>query len=58
MLEKIEKAVLRFPLTSFPKPGHFATHRTAHKVMRRLTRMDADARWAAVPGIAINAMMG
>ena len=37
MLEGIEKAVLRHPLTIMPKPATFPSHRTAHTVLRRLT---------------------
>lgn len=58
MLEGIEKAVIRYPLTNFPKPGYFPTHRTAHKVMRSLVALDEHAGWGKVPGVVLNAMLG
>ena len=36
MLEGVEKTVVRHPLTAFPKPPHFPSHRSADRVGRRL----------------------
>jgi aldehyde dehydrogenase (NAD(P)+) len=58
MLEGIEKAVLRSPLTTFPKPGYFPSHRTAHKLMPRLVALERNAGWASVPGVVLAAMRG
>jgi aldehyde dehydrogenase (NAD(P)+) len=58
MLEGIEKAVLRCPLTTFPKPGYFPSHRTAHKLMPRLVALERNAGWASVPGVVLAAMRG
>jgi acyl-CoA reductase-like NAD-dependent aldehyde dehydrogenase len=58
MLEGIEKAVLRHPLTMVPKPATFPSHRTAHIVNRRLTYLDERASWAKVPGVIAAAMRG
>jgi hypothetical protein len=58
MLEGIEKAVLRHPLTLMPKPATFPSHRTAHTVLRRLTRLEKDRSWAKVPGVVAAAMRG
>jgi aldehyde dehydrogenase (NAD(P)+) len=58
MLEGVEKAVLRAPLTTFPKPGYFASHRRSHKMMPKLVAMEENARWAKVPGIVFDAMRG
>ncbi len=58
MLEGIEKAVLRHPLTIVPKPATFPSHRTADTLMRRLTSLDERARWAKVPGVVAAAMRG
>lgn len=58
MLEGIEKAVLRAPLTTFPKPAWFASHRKAITVARKLVMMEENASWAEVPGIVIAAMQG
>jgi aldehyde dehydrogenase (NAD(P)+) len=52
MLEGIEKAVLRHPLTVVPKPATFPTHRTAHTMLRRLTRLEERASWGKMPGVA------
>jgi acyl-CoA reductase-like NAD-dependent aldehyde dehydrogenase len=58
MLEGIEKAVLRHPLTIVPKPATFPSHRTAHVVLRRLTQLDERASWTKVPGVVVAAMRG
>jgi hypothetical protein len=58
MLEGIEKAVIRAPLTVFPKPGFFPSHRTAQTVVRRIVTMEEKASWAKVPGIVWAAMQG
>ena len=58
MLEGIEKAVLRHPLTIMPKPATFPSHRTAHTVLRRLTSLEQRASWARVPGVVVAAMRG
>ncbi|MGH8502834.1 MAG: aldehyde dehydrogenase family protein [Gammaproteobacteria bacterium] len=58
MLEGIEKVVMRCPLTSFPKPGYFLSHRTAHKLMPKLVRLEEQASWKQVPGVVMAAMRG
>lgn len=58
MLEGIEKAVIRAPLTTFPKPGWFASHKTAQIVARRLVGMEESGSWAKVPGILWAALRG
>lgn len=58
MLEGVEKVVVRFPLTMFPKPVYFPSHRTAHKAMRALTALDVDASWRRLPAVMLNAMRG
>lgn len=58
MLEGIEKAVIRAPLTAFPKPAFFPTHRTAQVVTKRIVEMEEKASWAKVPGIVWAAMQG
>src|ERR1039457_3436730 len=58
MLEGIEKTILRAPLTTFPKPGYFASHRTTHRMMPKIVAMEESASWAKVPGIVFNAMRG
>lgn len=58
MLEGIEKAVLRHPLTMKPKPVTFPTHRTANLLMRKLARLEERASWARVPGVVATALRG
>jgi aldehyde dehydrogenase (NAD(P)+) len=58
MLEGVEKAVLRHPLTIVPKPAVFPSHRTAHTLMERLTSLEEHAGWSKVPGVVAAAMRG
>lgn len=58
MLEGIEKTVMRFPLTMFPKPGYFPSNRNGAKTMQALIRLDTDARWSQLPSVMWNAMHG
>ncbi len=58
MLEGIEKAVLRGPLTVTPKPPWFVTHKNAHVVADRMVAMEAAPSWLKVPGIALAALGG
>lgn len=58
MLEGIEKAVMRHPLTIMPKPPTFPSHRTAHVVTRRLAYLEERASWSKVPGVVAAAMRG
>jgi aldehyde dehydrogenase (NAD(P)+) len=56
MLENIEKAVLRHPLTAMPKPTYFPTHRTAHQLMPKMTELEKNGSWKKVPGVMAAAM--
>jgi Aldehyde dehydrogenase family len=56
MLERIEKAVLRHPLTAMPKPAYFPSHRSAQVLMPRMTALEESASWAKVPGVIAAAM--
>lgn len=58
MLEGVEKAVIRAPLTVFPKPGWFPSHKTAQITTRRIVEMEEHASWGKVPGIVWAAMQG
>lgn len=58
MLEGIEKVVVRGPLTVFPKPPWFVTHRNAHEVARRMVALEAAPSLLKVPGVAIQALKG
>jgi aldehyde dehydrogenase (NAD(P)+) len=51
MLEGIEKAVLRHPVTAMPKPAYALSHRSAHLLMSRMTALEERASWAKVPAV-------
>jgi len=36
----------------------FPTHRTAHVLMRKLTRLEERASWTRVPGVVATALRG
>lgn len=50
MLEHVEKAVIRHPVRTFPKPPYFPSHRTAHRLGRRMVDLEARG-WSALPGV-------
>ena len=58
MLEGIEKAVLRYPLTTFPKPAYFPSHRTVDTLMERMTGLEEKQSFAKVPAVLAAAMRG
>jgi aldehyde dehydrogenase (NAD(P)+) len=58
MLEGIEKAVLRGPLTVKPKPPWFVTHQKSLLVAEKMVAMEAAPSWLKVPGIALAALGG
>lgn len=58
MLEGIEKVVVRGPLTIFPKPPWFVSHRNAHVVARKIVDLEADPKvWKVLP-VALAALKG
>ncbi len=58
MLDGIEKVVMRAPLTTFPKPGYFPSHRTTHKLLPKLVKLEEHADWKPLPGIVMAAIRG
>jgi acyl-CoA reductase-like NAD-dependent aldehyde dehydrogenase len=56
MLEGIEKAVLRHPITAMPKPTYHPSHRSANVLMPRMTALEENASWRKVPGVLAAAM--
>jgi acyl-CoA reductase-like NAD-dependent aldehyde dehydrogenase len=56
MLEQVEKAVLRHPVTARPKPTYFPSHRSAHQLMPRMTALEENASWKKVPGVLAAAL--
>ncbi len=58
MLERVEKVVLRHPVTSPVKLPYFPSHRTAHALGRRLTRLAATGNLLQLPGVVAAALRG
>jgi hypothetical protein len=56
MLEGIEKAVMRHPITAMPKPSYALSHRSAHSLMARMTALEERSSWAKVPAVFAAAM--
>jgi acyl-CoA reductase-like NAD-dependent aldehyde dehydrogenase len=56
MLEGIEKAVMRHPITAMPKPSYALSHRSAHALMARMTALEERSSWAKVPAVFAAAM--
>jgi hypothetical protein len=56
MLEHIEKAVMRHPITAMPKPAYAITHRSAHRLMPRMVALEERASWTKVPAVLAAAM--
>jgi aldehyde dehydrogenase (NAD(P)+) len=58
MLEGVEKTVVRHPLTAFPKPLHFPSHRTVHQVGRQLVALEEAGSWMKLPPLMAAAIRG
>jgi aldehyde dehydrogenase (NAD(P)+) len=56
MLEGIEKAVMRHPITAMPKPTYHPSHRSVHRLMPRMTALEEKSSWLKVPGVLAAAM--
>jgi aldehyde dehydrogenase (NAD(P)+) len=56
MLEGIEKAVMRHPITAMPKPSYFPTHRSSHLLMQRMAALEENSSWTRVPAVLAAAM--
>ncbi|NMO16338.1 aldehyde dehydrogenase [Pyxidicoccus fallax] len=56
MLEDVEKAVIRAPLTNMPPPPWVPGHRGARELARKLVQFELGPSWLKVPGIAAAAM--
>ncbi len=57
MLDGIDKAVLRGPITIKPKPVWFSDNTKCAAVGPRLVRMDAKPGWGQIPGILFKVVM-
>jgi acyl-CoA reductase-like NAD-dependent aldehyde dehydrogenase len=58
MLEGIEKAVMRGPITVAPKPPWFVTNKKSLVVAEKMVSMEVAPSWLKVPGIALAALGG
>jgi aldehyde dehydrogenase (NAD(P)+) len=58
MLERVEKVVLRHPVTSPVKLPWFPSHRTGDALGRRLTRLTATGNLLHLPGVVAAALRG
>ncbi len=58
MIEGIEKAVLRGPLTVFPKPPWFVTNRRAHRVAEKMVDFEQEPSFLKLPSILVDALRG
>ena len=58
MLGRIEKAVLRGPLMTFPRPPFFYDHRNMAVTGERLMRYYARPGWGRLPAVAMAALRG
>ena len=58
MLEQVEKVVVRYPVTGFPKPPYFPTHKTTHVLGRRVTFLEENASWLKFPGVVMAGLGG
>jgi aldehyde dehydrogenase (NAD(P)+) len=58
MLDRVEKVVLRHPVMSPVKLPYFPSHRTAHALGRRLTRLAATGNLLQLPGVVAAALGG
>lgn len=56
MLEDIEKAVVRAPLTNIPAPPWVPGHRGMRELARKLVEFELGPSWLKVPGIATAAL--
>lgn len=58
MIEHIEKCVVRYPVTGFPKLPYFPTHKTGAALSRRVTFLEEDSSWLRFPGILAAGLRG
>jgi aldehyde dehydrogenase (NAD(P)+) len=58
MLEGVEKTVIRHPVSHPLKSLYFPTHRTVHRVMPPLIRVEAHRRWSSLAAVAAAAARG
>jgi hypothetical protein len=58
MFGRVQKTVVRSPFRAWPKPVWFASHRSAHRIVKHLVPFEADrAPWRLLP-IVFEALRG
>jgi len=58
MLDGAQKTVLEGPLTMWPKPFWFPTHKTAHILARKTLALYHRPAWWKIPGLLLPALRG
>ncbi len=58
MLDGVQKTVLEGPLTMWPKPFWFPTHKTAHILARKTLSLYHRPAWWKIPGLLLPALRG
>ena len=58
MLESVEKAVLRAPVTMFPPPPWIPGHRSLRSLTRKLVDFEDHPTWLKIPGLALDGVRG
>ena len=58
LLESVEKTVIRGPFTVSPKPPWFVTHKTSHRIARKMVALEQKPTLWRLPGIIADALRG
>lgn len=58
MLESVEKTVIRGPFRVSPRPPWFVTHKTAHRIARKMVGLEQKPTLWRLPGIIADALRG
>jgi acyl-CoA reductase-like NAD-dependent aldehyde dehydrogenase len=58
MFDRVQKSVIRAPFRPLLKPAWYRSHRTVHRLARRLVRFEASPSPWAIPGITALALRG
>ncbi|MGK0359272.1 MAG: hypothetical protein ACI9U2_001573 [Bradymonadia bacterium] len=58
LLESVEKTVIRGPFKVSPKPPWFVTHKTSHRIARKMVDLEKKPTMWRLPGIVVDALQG
>ena len=58
LLESVEKTVIRGPFRVSPKPPWFVTHKTSHRIARKMVALEQKPTLWRLPGIIADALRG